>query len=86
MSDATHKPYWSVVLHAGEWTLASPQFESEGEARKAFQQHETIVPNDFPESYAVVLWECQDGGPQSAVLSKVVSLPKAAPEVFSPSF
>jgi len=86
MTEETYKPYWSIVLHAGEWTQASPQYGSESEARKAFQQHETIVPNDFPESYAVVLWECQEAGPQNALLSKVVSIPKAQPDVWSPSF
>ncbi len=85
MTDALHKPYWSVAIYADE-IKTSPRFECEREARSAFRNPALFVEEPLPESYAVVLWECQESGLQSALTSQVVSLPAPQHEVWSGSY
>jgi hypothetical protein len=80
-------PQWSIAIYGGSGEpISSPTFASEQEARKAFNNPNVFEAETLPESYAAVLWEVKEDAPPSAILSKVVSLPPAPPEVWSPSF
>ena len=80
-------PYWSVAVYSGlHDAVTSPPFSTEKEARQAFHNPGLFEAESLPESYAVVLWQTKEVGEQSAVLSKVVSMPVELHEVWSPSF
>jgi hypothetical protein len=81
---ATH---WSIAIYGSNGTpLTSPTYSCEKEARNAFNSPDAFDPESLPESYAAVLWEMNEGGNSSALLSKVVRTPVSEPDTWSPGF